>query len=578
MTDEAAESSRPATPSSSHRPAGEEPTIEVPASDEPTVADMPAAPNHPADRADPTLVDEPPTAYTPPAADAPAGDEPLPPPGAGSPPPPPPPAGGPTPPPPTSPPPPWFGAPGGPTFNRARLVRPLQGKYIAGVCAAIGRATNTDPVLWRVVLGVLSFFSGVGVLIYLIGWLLIPAEGDQVSPIESLLGRGRSAMQPASVVLLGIASVLTFALVVHGGFRSTLIAIAVVAGGAVLLKRGDWAGLVPPRAGAAGFPFGPGGPRPPQPGATGHPGAAASAAGSTATATAPAGQPLTEPVAPPPPDSGFPPPQSGSAQSGSAQSGSPQFGSPQFGTSQFGPPQFGPPTTGTRPPFAPHGPYAPPPPYAAPIAATRPPKPPKPPRERSKLGRITFFAVLLTLGALALIDVAGASIPVSGYFAAALVVLGLGLILGAWIGRARGLIFLAIVASLGLGLSSGAETWGAQAGRNEFSPKTAAAIAERYDVSVGQTTLDLRAVDFTGVTQNTTIVTRLGQVRVLLPTDVDTTTTVRIDAGRARVLGKEWDGNDVGSQTVTDLGPDGAGGGTLNLTIEMSAGDVEVSR
>jgi hypothetical protein len=214
----------------------------------------------------------------------------------------------------------------------------------------------------------------------------------------------------------------------------------------------------------------------------------------------------------------------------------------------------------------------------APPVVPQAPKPPKPPKERSKLGRITFFAVLLVLGALALIDVAGASIPISAYFAAALVTIGLGLILGAWVGRARGLIFLAILATLGLAVSSGAEKWGGQVGTNDFRPKTADAIADRYDVSVGQTVLDLRAVDFTGVTQNTTIVTRLGRVQVLLPDHVDTTATVQIDGGRARVLGKEWDGNDVGTQTVTDLGADGAGGGTLNLTIQMSAGDVEVSR
>ena len=42
---------------------------------------------------------------------------------------------------------------------------------LAGVCGAFGRATNTDPVLWRVVLVVLTIFGGIGVLAYLVGWL-----------------------------------------------------------------------------------------------------------------------------------------------------------------------------------------------------------------------------------------------------------------------------------------------------------------------------------------------------------------------------------------------------------------------
>ncbi len=65
---------------------------------------------------------------------------------------------------------------------------------------------------------------------------------------------------------------------------------------------------------------------------------------------------------------------------------------------------------------------------------------------------------------------------------------------------------------------------------------------------------------------------------MLLPNDVDTTATVKIDNGHAQVLGKDWQGNNVGTRSVTDDGPDGTGGGTLNLTIEMNAGNVEVSR
>src|SRR5690606_40663132 len=76
---------------------------------------------------------------------------------------------------------------------RYGLVRPLQGRYVAGVCAAVGRATGTDPVLWRVVLAVLVCFGGVGLLIYLLLWLGLPEEGDTATPIESLFGQGRSA-------------------------------------------------------------------------------------------------------------------------------------------------------------------------------------------------------------------------------------------------------------------------------------------------------------------------------------------------------------------------------------------------
>src|SRR2546423_2183253 len=80
--------------------------------------------------------------HVPPAP--PPGPPPAPPPGAV---PPPPPFGGAGFPPPGGFPPPPPGTAGWAT--RYGLVRPNRGRVMAGVCAAIGRATNTDPVLWR---------------------------------------------------------------------------------------------------------------------------------------------------------------------------------------------------------------------------------------------------------------------------------------------------------------------------------------------------------------------------------------------------------------------------------------------
>jgi hypothetical protein len=272
-----------------------------------------------------------------------------------------------------------------------------------------------------------------------------------------------------------------------------------------------------------------------------------------ATATAPTDEPLTAPL--PPTQPGYEPPG-------------------------YTPPGYTPPPGGYRPPFAPHGPWAGAnqPPYGAGPPQPRPSKAPKTPRERSKLGRITFFTLLFVLGMLALIDAAGASVSVSAYFAAALATLALGLIVGAWLGRARGLIFLALVATFGLIASSGADRWGGEVSNNVYRPQSLAAVADRYDFSVGSATLDLRAVDFTRAQQDTTIVMKVGQVKVLLPDNVDTTASVDVNNGRAQVFGREWNGQDVGSQQVTDLGADGAGGGNLRLAIEMNAGNVEVTR
>ena len=99
--------------------------------------------------------------------------QPVPPPGAGF----PPPGGFPPPPPGT-----------GGFATRYGLVRPARGggRMVAGVAGALGRATNTDPVLWRVLFAVLILAGGLGLFAYVVGWLLIPAEGDTGSPLESL--------------------------------------------------------------------------------------------------------------------------------------------------------------------------------------------------------------------------------------------------------------------------------------------------------------------------------------------------------------------------------------------------------
>ena len=471
----------------------------------------------------------------------------------------------------TNTPPPWFGtgqADGGAFFSRQSLIRPTEGRYVAGVCAAIGRATDTDPVLWRVVLAVLGFFGGIGILIYLIGWLIIASEGDTASPIEALLGRGQSKMSPLAVLLLGGATALTFAFIVDNGFRATLLGGAVLVGGALLYKRNN-AGAnstaaapptappdlaEPPQAASgATFPFAatfPQAPTAPTAPAAGYVPAGAPTGGAT-TADEPVTAPLP-PVPPPPPVPPFAPP-----------------------------PPPPPPASGYRPPFAPHGPYAGPqqPWRTAPPPPAKAPKPPKPPKERSKLGRITFFAVLVAIGLVAVLDLGGVAVPRSSYFAAALVTIALGLVVGAWFGRARGLIALALLASTGLGISSANERLGVDGFTDPvtWQPRTVSAIADSYETPVGEATLDLRQVDFTGQKMETSVIMRAGSLKVLLPPKVDTVASVDVDFGSSTVFGNVADGPDL-AQEATDHGLDGVGGGDLRLTVEMDAGDVEVIR
>ena len=58
-----------------------------------------------------------------------------------------------------------------------QLRRPLDDRVVAGVCSAIGRYFEVDPVLIRVAFAIFAAGTwGVGLLAYPIMWFLIPDE------------------------------------------------------------------------------------------------------------------------------------------------------------------------------------------------------------------------------------------------------------------------------------------------------------------------------------------------------------------------------------------------------------------
>ena len=63
------------------------------------------------------------------------------------------------------------------------LMRPRDGRMLAGVCAGVADYFGLDVTLVRVIWAVVSVITGgAGVLAYLVAWVIIPDEG-QKSPI-----------------------------------------------------------------------------------------------------------------------------------------------------------------------------------------------------------------------------------------------------------------------------------------------------------------------------------------------------------------------------------------------------------
>ncbi len=57
-----------------------------------------------------------------------------------------------------------------------RLFRKQDNRLIAGVASGVGAFVNLDPVLIRLGFVLLALFNGVGILIYLALWVLLPKE------------------------------------------------------------------------------------------------------------------------------------------------------------------------------------------------------------------------------------------------------------------------------------------------------------------------------------------------------------------------------------------------------------------
>ena len=73
-----------------------------------------------------------------------------------------------------------------------KLLRIRQGRMVAGVCTGLGKYFGVDVNLVRLAFGVLTIFYGLGILLYLIAWVILPEEDEDSSILESLINKRRS--------------------------------------------------------------------------------------------------------------------------------------------------------------------------------------------------------------------------------------------------------------------------------------------------------------------------------------------------------------------------------------------------
>lgn len=82
------------------------------------------------------------------------------------------------------------------------IVRPREGRIIAGVCAGVARQYGWDVGLVRLIVGSsIVIGASLGLWLYIIAWLVLPNEDDHVRGVDQLkeqFARMQSAQPPAN--------------------------------------------------------------------------------------------------------------------------------------------------------------------------------------------------------------------------------------------------------------------------------------------------------------------------------------------------------------------------------------------
>lgn len=78
-----------------------------------------------------------------------------------------------------------------PANGTKRLYRLKDGRIVAGVCTGLAAYIGIDATLVRLGFALLTAFGGLGALLYLCAWIVIPHESDGVSIAESFVGKRR---------------------------------------------------------------------------------------------------------------------------------------------------------------------------------------------------------------------------------------------------------------------------------------------------------------------------------------------------------------------------------------------------
>ncbi len=449
---------------------------------------------------------------------------------------------------------------------------------LTGLCGGVARHWGVDPLLVRVGCVLLALSGGIGLVLYLAGWLLIPVEGKTKAQIDDLIGgQARSWPREAWIAIVAVSCVIAFTvlspLTPFSFWPAVILALVWYFGYYKNRASGPGPSQVIPPVEAQ---------QPPPARFFEYPGPATPFTEAADAWRERVEQAQRQHVSDPGPPVGQPATPAAASRDYRATV-------PLVEEDLHEP--LGP--AATLPLAQPLGAesvaynafLATPDPvglYTEPVDGTvstaLAPTRPGVRTSAKRLRLISLVALGLTLSGLGFADTHGVHIPLAAYFASALLVLGLTLVAATWFGRARGILGLAmlvLITTLGTSLSGPVvqhQGWGAE----EVVHTTAAQLAVGDAKDGGRLTVDLTQLDATADVSYTAKMD-VGSLQVEAPTSMNVVVNSQVDVGGVVISGQKAEYGTELSSTVP-IAPIDPKKRTLTLNLSVDAGVVQVRR
>ena len=215
----------------------------------------------------------------------------------------------------------------------------------------------------------------------------------------------------------------------------------------------------------------------------------------------------------------------------------------------------------------------------APVATYTPQGPVNPRRRGPILFWFTLALVALAEGVLGIVDLAGADVAPPAYAALAVGAIGLMLVVGAFWGRAGGLIFLGLIASLVLAGSLAANKWQLDGHSRSvtYTPTTSSAVIDDYHLGTGDLTVDLSGVADPATLAGRTIEVsaHVGTIEVIVPSGISTDANAQVRGPGAIALFGETHGGLHTRRSSSNTVP-GVGLAPLTIDSHLNVGKITV--